>query len=584
METELCLRRRQANAKPLYALYIDDRFYLQRVAMPTTAMQRLAALYNKQQYQAVIDQGELLAVKHPTDYLISNVVGAAYAALGNTDKATQYYRTALSINPKFVDAYCNLGALLDSTGELEQAIRSYRQALLINPNHAVAHNNLASALSNSGQHEAALVSYRKAITLDKSYADTCANLGRSLQALGRLEEAAGAYDSALQLTPNNVQWHFNLANIHQNLGRHKEAITGYKNTLTLNPNHAEAYYNLALVVKLQGNLQAAQRCLDKAIALKPDYILAHYSMGNTLNSLGQYHQAIASYKKAISLAPDYDAAQSKKYYLQAHICDWQAMADDNAAAAVKLAQLGVRGLVSPFDMLSLDDHAQRNLQRAQIFAQCAYTYAQLPAIKPPKHAPKRLRMGYFSADFHNHATMYLMARMFALHDRSAFDVVAYSFGPNKNDEMRGSLKDAVDVFHDVNGLSDKDIALLARKDGIDIAVDLKGYTEGARMGIFAYRAAPIQVSYLGHPGPTGAPFIDYVLADATVIPKKDKRHYSEKIAYLPHCYQVNDNRRTIATATPRRADLGLPEQGFVFVVLTTATKYLPPSLIYGCAY
>jgi predicted O-linked N-acetylglucosamine transferase (SPINDLY family) len=188
----------------------------------------------------------------------------------------------------------------------------------------------------------------------------------------------------------------------------------------------------------------------------------------------------------------------------------------------------------------------------------------LPATAKPSQKPECLRIGYFSADFHNHATMHLMAQIFALHDKSRFEILAYSYGPDRQDEMRKKLLGAVDVFHDVREMNDLQIVDLARTEKLDIAIDLKGFTQNERLGPFAYGLAPVQISYLGYPGTLGADFIDYIVADAVVIPGDKRPHYSEQIIYLPNTYQPTDNTRIISDKIITRGDMGLPSDGFVF--------------------
>ncbi|MET0375049.1 MAG: hypothetical protein ABW128_12445, partial [Rhizorhabdus sp.] len=195
-----------------------------------------------------------------------------------------------------------------------------------------------------------------------------------------------------------------------------------------------------------------------------------------------------------------------------------------------------------------------------------------PPLPRPPHMTGRLRIGYFSADFHDHATMYLMARLFELHDRDRFAVHAYSYGPDQDDAMRRRLRGAVEEFRDIRHLGDRDVAELARRDAIDIAIDLKGYTNGTRSGIFAFRPAPVQISYLGYAGTMGADFIDYIVADPVVIPPRLRDAYSEKIISLPHSYMANDDRRPIADRPVTRADMGLPEHAFVFACFNNSYK------------
>jgi predicted O-linked N-acetylglucosamine transferase (SPINDLY family) len=199
----------------------------------------------------------------------------------------------------------------------------------------------------------------------------------------------------------------------------------------------------------------------------------------------------------------------------------------------------------------------------------------LPAIDRPTQTPARLRIGYFSGDFHSHAVMRLIVKMFELHDRSSFEIQAFSFGPNEDDEMHQRLIKNFDSFHDVRDMTDEGVAELARREGIDIAVDLTGYTQYGRSGILAYRAAPIQVSYLGYPGSMGADFIDYLIADSTLIPEENQKFYSEKIVYMPDCYQVSDNSRPHPATDISRAALGLPETGFVFCCFNNSYKITP---------
>jgi predicted O-linked N-acetylglucosamine transferase (SPINDLY family) len=202
------------------------------------------------------------------------------------------------------------------------------------------------------------------------------------------------------------------------------------------------------------------------------------------------------------------------------------------------------------------------------------TNPMLPAI-PKRARDERIRIGYFSADYHDHATSYLIAGMFEMHDRSRFEVIAFSFGPDSSGAMRARIKAACDEFIEVRDKSDSEVALLARDLQIDVAVDLKGFTDGNRVGIFALRAAPLQVSYLGYPGSLGANYMDYLIADHTLIPQESRRHYTEKIVYLPGSYQANDAKRAIADRAFTRAELGLPAAGFVFCCFNNNYKIMP---------
>ncbi len=226
-------------------------------------------------------------------------------------------------------------------------------------------------------------------------------------------------------------------------------------------------------------------------------------------------------------------------------------------------------------MLALEDAPDRHLIRAERFVQKKYARTPMAARERPPARPEILRIGYCSGDFFDHATMQLMAKLFEIHDRDRFSLHAFSYGPPKQDAMRARAEAAFDRFHDVRGQSDEAAAALMRREAIDIAVDLKGHTTDGRLGVLAYRPAPVQMSYIGYPGAIGAPFIDYIVADETVIPSQERRHYSERVVFLPHSYQVNDDSRIIADAAVTRADAGLPENGFVFCCFNNSFKISP---------
>ncbi|MFN3399617.1 MAG: glycosyltransferase, partial [Ferrovibrio sp.] len=204
------------------------------------------------------------------------------------------------------------------------------------------------------------------------------------------------------------------------------------------------------------------------------------------------------------------------------------------------------------------------------------TFAAAPPVEfPPPVSGRRLRVGYFSADFHRHATAFLMAGLFEQHDRSRFEIFGISFGKSYQDDMRRRLIAGMEHFIDVYGKSDAEIVALARDLELDIAIDLKGYTLNARAGIFASRVAPLQASYLGYPGTMGAGFIDYIIADGVVIPPEHDAHYTEAVVRLPGSYQVTDSRREIAARDFSRADCGLPQDGFVFCCFNNTYKITP---------
>jgi predicted O-linked N-acetylglucosamine transferase (SPINDLY family) len=255
------------------------------------------------------------------------------------------------------------------------------------------------------------------------------------------------------------------------------------------------------------------------------------------------------------------------------ICSWLDLSESLEIISKKV--MANEKVITPFPLLALNDDPLLHQRCAKIYTQnrAPFNPALGSTLKQPKN--EKIRIGYFSADFHNHATGYLMAELFELHDKNQFDLIGFSFGPVTNDEMRQRLKATFDQFIEVGKKSDIEIAQLSRSLNIDIAVDLKGFTQDSRTGIFSHRAAPIQVNYLGYPGTMGAEYIDYIVADKTLIPEDSQSCYLEKVVYLPNSYQVNDRKRAISDKQFTRQDLGLPENEFVFCCFNNNYKILP---------
>lgn len=488
------------------------------------------------------------------------------------DRAAVHYRLALSQNPDYAEAHNNLGAVLQAGGDLFNAQSHFAKAAEIRPDYAEAHNNLGGSYQRLGALDDALASFARAFKCQPDYAEAYYNHASVLRDKGELGEAAAGFAKALEVRPDYADAHNGLGVILKEQGALDDAIAQFSRTIEINPGHAEAHNNLGVALEAKGASDESATHYIRAVEIDPDYADAHNNLGLALQNSEAIDESVASYENALAINPDHQVARTLKLHQQAHMCDWAAMRED----AALVPKLGVEGdSVPPFAMLVMDDDPGRNLLRAEKHALEKYDRRALPAASQPKQRTERLRIGYFSADFHNHATMHLMAGLFAAHDRERFEIYAYSFGPDTQDEMRARVVETFDTFRDVSDATDEAVALLAREDAIDIAVDLKGYTQDSRPAIFAYRAAPVQISYLGYPGTLGAPFMDYIVADDMVIPQAQRHNYSEKIITLPNSYQVNDDTRVISNRAMTRSEFGLPEDAFVFCCFNANYKITP---------
>jgi len=528
------------------------------------------ALQDKGDPEAAIDSYKQ-ALKINPDYAEAYYnMGVALNGKGDADSAVASYKKALKFKPDYTEAYNNMGVALHSKGDLDAAIDSCKQALKIKPDYAEAYNNIGNALNAKDEPEAAIESYKQAVKIKPDYAEAYYNMGVALENKGDQEAAIESYKQTVKIKPTYAEAYNNIGNVLNAKDEPDAAIDNYKQAIKLKPYYAEAYYNMGLALKDKGDLNAAINSFKQAVKIEPDNADAYNNMGVALSDQGLLDASIRSYEMALKIKPDYQIVRASKLEEQSHICDWAAIRQDRDL----IAKLGTSTeSIGLFGILSLEDAPMRHRIRSETHAKKLYGYIKpLPPTVRPSQKPKRLRIGYFSADFQEHPVAYLIAKVLEMHDRTHFEVYGYSVGPAKDGDMRQRLIKAFDVFIDVCDMNDKDVALLARQDKIDMVIDLTGYTKNSRPGIFACRAAPVQINYLGYPGTMGADFIDYIIADRTLIPMGSQKFYSEKPIYLPHHYQAQDNTLPISDDTPSRLDLGLPEKGFVFCAINSSYK------------
>ncbi len=310
--------------------------------------------------------------------------------------------------------------------------------------------------------------------------------------------------------------------------------------------------------------------------MRPGYADAHTNRGNALGALKRDLEALESYSRALAIDPSADFLYGTWLHAKMRVCDWR---DVDHAFRELDARIAAGARASPpFPVLAVPASAARQADAARAWAHARFPAQPVPAFTAPAHADGRIRIGYFSANFHEHAMGRLLVELFERHDRSRFELCAFSFGPDTGDALRSRIRAAFDRFVDVRGRSDRDVAALARSWGIDVAVDLMGYTQDGRPGIFAHRAAPVQASYLGYPGTSGAACIDYLVADRVLVTAEQRAHVTESVVFLPGSYQVNDTRRAVDAPASDRRSSGLPEDAFVFCCFNNNYKITPGTL------
>lgn len=458
---------------------------------------------------------------------------------GKSQDAAGICRAILDAAPQNFDALHFMGIASAQGGDLEDAIDYFRRALAIQGDSPALLNNLGNALRETKRHEEAVASLEKALALNARFPDALNNLGAALTGLRRHEEAIASFHKALELQPDLADAHCNLGTVLFDIERYEEAGASFR----------------------------------KALELRPDFFEAHLSLANALGRLKHPEKAVATYRKALDLRPDSVEAFTGIADQKRKICDWRGFAETKKQLAVLAASAS--DPVAPFVFLGFSDDP------GEQFA-CARRYAEsnvaCPEPLPPVDAHETsglIRVAYLSADFREHPVAHLTAELFEIHNRSRFELHAIYFGPDTNDPMHRRLLRAFDQFHVVRGKSDRGVAELIRELGIDIAVDLMGYTQHCRPRILGFRPAPVQASYLGYPGTMGVEFIDYILVDHFIVTDDQQRFFSEQLVRLPNCYMVNDTTLHITDKTPTRSDCGLPESGFVFCCFNNSNKLAP---------
>jgi predicted O-linked N-acetylglucosamine transferase (SPINDLY family) len=486
----------------------------------------------------------------PRDASVAYSLGEAFRAARRLDEAAAWYGRSLALKPDLGDAQNALGGVLAEAGRLREA--------------ALVFQRLADA--HPGQPR---LRY---------------NLGVVQRGLGRLADAETSFRRSLELDPNHPDGLNNLATVLIELGRPDEADTACSRALALKPDHAEALNNLGALHRNRGELQHAEARFRDALRAKPDFPAAHQNLALLLATSDRLSEAVERFREAHRLNPGDADVLAQWLHTCQKIYSWR---DLDPKIAELRARIALGHGASPFTFLALPtSSAEEQRLCATAFTQTAYrhfleTQPLWSTRRHPGHA--KLRIGYLSADFFEHATSYLLAEVIELHDRVGLEIFGYSYGPNDGSATARRIRAGFDRFRDLGDLSHAAAAARIFEDEIDILVDLKGHTKNTRPQITALRPAPVQVSWLGYPGTLGNERLaDYVVGDPVVTPIEHARHYTERLALMPHCYQPNDRKREIGPR-PSRQEAGLPEGAFVFCSFNQSYKVTPKAFDVWCA-
>jgi protein O-GlcNAc transferase len=522
---------------------------------------------------AVTHYRKALALGHDNADLHNNL-GAALQQVGRPDEAIAHLERALALQPGNAQAQNNLGAVLNELGHHEQAIERFRQVLAADPHNPEVNCNLAAALNEVKRHDEALAIYQQVLAREGGPAEAHVGYGNALGKLNRHAEALAAYDQALALREDVPEAWLGKGTVLSTLNQNEEAIAAYDRALANKPEFPEAWVGFGNVLSNVNRANEAMEAYDKAIALKPALAQAWAGRGNALNLMQRYGEAVASYDNALALAPDLDNIEGARLHAKMHNCDWTNFGSECAQLLTGVRE--GKAVASPFVLLGVPASPADQLKCARTYVRNELAPApEVPLWHGERSPHDRIRVAYLSSYFHDHAMPRLLTGLFENHDRKRFETVAISYGIDDDSATRRRVLAAFERVVDARVLSDRGIAQAVRDLEIDIAIDVNGFTLGARPNALTLRPAPVQAHYVGFTGTMGAHHIDYILADEIVIPPQDRQHYSEKVATLPHSYQANDALGRKPEGTVERRQQGLPDGAFVFCSFNNSYKITP---------
>lgn len=503
--------------------------------------------YQQENYTRAIDliQQAIKLRSNKASYF--NNLGNALKDADRKAEAEAAYQEAVRLNPKYAGALYNLGMFAQSKNDIDEATAYFSQAIACNNTYLDAYLGLGKALHVKGQFGAARQRFHLALRLDPNHADTYLYLGNLEVAESKYEEATRVLKHALTLDPDSTATHLALARIQITKGNHPEALRLLHKTLALDDELPQAHFMLGGILDMKGDLEEAQAAFERGLALEPESII------DPIYRLSQIKRKLADWM-------DYDAMCQQLVNLSATYIEEQ---DDLALSPLVLN-------ASPVPAAIRTGVARR--RGAIFYRQMAEARAK-QNFQHSRQTPGKLRIGYVSPDFRQHAVGLLIEHMFGHHDQDAFDIYCYALA-ELEDDLTETIKADATVFRNISDLSHEDAAQRIYDDGIHILVDMAGYTAHSRTEIFAQKPAPIQAHYLGYLDSMQAPYIPYIIADETVISDAMRADFSEAVVYMPECFAVA-KQLPFSDKPMTRAQFNLPEDAFVYCCYNGLHKFEP---------
>jgi protein O-GlcNAc transferase len=502
------------------------------------------------------------------------VAAGALLQQGRLTEALSTFDRLLAIEPNHVAALTERGSVYLSLKKYDAARADIEKAMALRPQYAEAHLNHGILQGQLERHDEAIGAFERALKLNPRSANAWLGLGNVYFALKRYNEAVSAYDRALALVPVSAEAWLGCGNVFFDRRQYKQALAAYNKAVALQPGLAEAWLGCGNVFVDLGRADEALATFEKALSLKPQSAKALTGRGNALSLLKRHEDAFVAYDRAFTLMPDLVGLEGDRLFARMQVCDWRDFETerDRLLQSVRAGRLAS----APGPFLSIAASADDQLACARAWTQARYPAMAQPLWCDQRYEHEKIRIAYLSADFRRHPVAYLGAGLFEAHDRSRFEVLGISIGPNDGSDIRARLELGFDRFMDAATLGADEIARWIRAEEVDILIDLTGFTQNGRPQILAHRPAPLQVNYLGFSGTMGTEHIDYIIADSVLVPSARRAHFAEKVVTLPHSYMPHDDvGRAISDQQLARDAFCLPEASFVFCCFNNIYKFSP---------
>jgi len=515
--------------------------------------------------------GKLLN-NNPQDLQALEMLGVIFAIEKKYGEAIQIFTKAIKLSPSNPQLLHNRGVALAESGKHEEAILDLEKSISIDKNNLDALLTLGISYKSFKLYQKSLAILEKTLSLEPRYIKALINKGCLLFEMKEYEKAIEVFNAAILIDNNSVEAYSNLGIIYYELKSYDESLVNYSKAISVNPYYAEVYNNCGNTLKELQLVNEAIEYFKKAIKLKNDYAEAYLNIGIIYKENNFLNEAIFNFSKAIELNSNLKYLQGLYFHTRMQICDWKNFQENIERLSISI----IKGekCSDSFPTLALVDSLLIHQKAAQISINDKYPIINSTGKRSKKISKNKITLGYYSSDFKEHPVSYLTAELFELHDKNKFELVAFYSGHTESSLMQKRVSSAFDRFINIRHLSDSKVADLSIEIGIDIAVDLNGLTQNNRVGVFSYRAAPIQISYLGYLATMGCKYYDYIIADKTIIPAESQQYYNEKILYLKS-YQVNDSKRLISSKSFNRQELNLPENVFIFCCFNNNFKLTP---------